>query len=49
MAYLGSSRCGAVVNESDEEPWGCGFDPWPYSVGWGSGVAMSCGVGCRRG
>ena len=20
------------------------FDPWPLSVGWGSGVAMSCGV-----
>ena len=25
------------------------FDPWPPSVGWGSGVAISCGVGCRRG
>ena len=25
------------------------FDPWPCSVGWGSGVAMNCGVGCRRG
>ena len=22
------------------------FDPWPHSVGWGSGVAMS--VGCRH-
>ena len=22
-------------------------DPWPRSVGWGSGVAMSCGVGRR--
>ena len=43
-----SSRRGAVVNESDEEPWGCGFDPWPCSVGQGPGVAMSCGVGCRR-
>ena len=21
------------------------FDPWPHSVGWGSGTAMSCGVG----
>ena len=24
-----------------------GSIPWPCSVGWGSGVAMSCGVGCR--
>ena len=31
-------------NESDQEPWGCGFDSWPRSVGWGSRVAMSCGV-----
>ena len=23
----GSSRCGSVVNESDWEPWGCGFYP----------------------
>ena len=28
---------------------GCGFDPWPRSVGWGSGVAVCCGVGCRCG
>ena len=20
-------------NKSDQEPWGCGFDPWPHSVG----------------
>ena len=26
-----------------------GFDPWPRSVGYGSGVAVSCGVGHRRG
>ena len=25
------------------------FNPWPCSVGQGSGVALSCGVGCRRG
>ena len=31
------------------EPWGCSFDPWPHSVGWGSNVAMSCGVGRRHG
>ena len=24
-----------------------GFGPWPCSVGWGSGVAVSCGVGHR--
>ena len=24
-----------------------GFHPWPHSVG--SGFAVSCGVGCRRG
>ena len=36
-------------NESDQYPWGCGFDPWPHSVGRGSGVAMSCGVGRRHG
>ena len=23
------------------------FDPWPLSVGWGSGVAVSCGVDSR--
>ena len=38
-----------VVNESDWEPWGCRFDSWPHSVCWGSGVAVSCGVGCGRG
>ena len=35
-------------NESDYHPWGCRFDPWPRSVGKGSGIAMSCGVGHRR-
>ena len=45
----GSSHRGTVVNKSDWEPWGCGFDPWSYSVGLGSGVAVSCGVGRRRG
>ena len=39
-----SSHRGSVVNESDWEPWGCGFDPWPCSVGWGSSVAVHCGV-----
>ena len=25
------------------------MDPWPCSVGYGSGVAMGCGMGCRHG
>ena len=32
-------------NASDKYPRGCEFNPWPRSVGWGSGVAVSCGVG----
>ena len=32
-------------NESDWYPRGCWFDPWPLSVGWRSGITMSCGVG----
>ena len=36
-------------NESNSYPWGCGFDPWPRSVCWGFGIAMSCGVGGRFG
>ena len=44
-----SFRCGSVVNRSDWEPWGCGFNPWPRSVDWGSGIAVSCGVGYRHG
>ena len=27
----------------------CGFDPWPWSVGSGSGIAVNCGVGSRCG
>ena len=34
-------------NKSDWYPWGCGFNPWPRLVGRGSGIAVSCGVGCR--
>ena len=30
------------------QPWGCEFHLWPRSVGQGSGIAVSCGVGCRR-
>ena len=36
-------------NESDQHPWGRRFDPWPRSVGQGSSVSMSCGVGHRCG
>ena len=35
-------------NESDQHPRGCGFNPWPCLVSWGSGIAVSCGVGRRR-
>ena len=34
-------------NESDRCPWGCGFSPWPHSVHWRFGIALSYGVGCR--
>ena len=44
-----SSRRGSVVNKLDQYPWGRGFNPWPYSVGRGSGIAVSCGVGRRCG
>ena len=27
--------------------WGCRFNPWPWSVGEGSSVVASCGVGRR--
>ena len=36
-------------NESDWYPWVCRFDPQPHSVGWGSGIVVSCYVGRRRG
>ena len=32
-------------NESNWYPWGCGFDHWLCSVGRGSSVAVSCGLG----
>ena len=35
-------------NESDWHPWGRGFNPWPCSVGYVSGIALSCGVGHRH-
>ena len=36
-------------NESNQEPQGCRFDPWPHSAGQGSGIAVSCAVGRRCG
>ena len=29
----GSSHCGSAGYELNYYPWGCGFDPWPCSVG----------------
>ena len=34
-------------NESNQYPQGCGFNPWPHQVDWGSGVVMNCGIGHR--
>ena len=36
-------------NESDHYSLGGRFNLWPHSVGEGSGVAVSCGVGGRWG
>ena len=37
-------------NEPHWCPYGCGFNPWPQSVGYkGSIVAVSSGVGHRHG
>ena len=46
---LWSSRHGSVVSESDWEPRGFRFNPWPCSVSWGSGIVVSCGLGRRLG
>ena len=46
---LRSSHCGSEVGEPNWHPWGFGLDPWPYSVGWDSGIAVGCGLGCRCG
>jgi len=37
------------VNEPDLYPQGHRLVPWLHSVGSGSGIAMSCGVGHRHG
>ena len=36
-------------NESEWYPWGCGFNPWPCSVGQRSGIVVSCDVLFRQG
>ena len=46
---LKNKELGAVENKSDQYPSGRGFDPCLHSVGPGSGVALSCGVGRRLG
>ena len=33
MLRIRSSRCGLGGYKPDWYPWGCGFDPWPPSVG----------------
>ena len=38
-----------VVAEQKQIWLGCEFYLWPCSVGQGSGIAMSCSVGCRHG
>ena len=43
-----SSRCGSAVHEPDEDPWGCGFNPWHCLVGQRSSVTISCRVGHRH-
>ena len=44
-----SSRRGAAERNPTRDHEVNEFNPWPHSVGWGSGVAMSCGVCCRQG
>ena len=39
--HLGEFPLWHSGNESDQELRGCGFDPWPRSVGKGSGVAVA--------
>lgn len=41
----GSSCCDSAGYEPNQYPWRCRFDPWPCSVGEGSRVAVSSGVG----
>ena len=45
--YLQSSHFASAVMNLN--PWGLGFHPWPHAVRQGSGIAVSCAVGHRRG
>ena len=36
-----------VIRDLTLSLWGCGFDPWPGSVGWQLGIAIRCGT-CHR-
>jgi len=38
------SRCGSAVAHPTSIHGGHGFNPWPHSVGWGSGIAVSCAM-----
>ena len=44
---LGSSHYGAAETNLTRIDEDANFDPWPYLVGQGSGVAVSGGVGNR--
>ena len=46
-----SSCHSSVVKKKNNptHPWGCSLDPWPHSVGKGSDIVMSCGVGLQSG
>ena len=41
-----NSHCGAVETNPTSMQ-GCRLYPWPHSAGWGSSIAVSCGVGGR--
>ena len=59
FSYLIYHRCLKVTSsefpswlsrkESDQYPGEGRFHPWPCSAGYGSGIAMSCGIGHRGG
>ena len=45
IAQAGVLTVAQQVKNLTQCPQGCEFDPWPLSVGYGSSVAMSYGVG----
>ena len=48
---FGSLECPSWLSrkESDQHPWGLSSNFWPCSVGWGSGIVISCSAGHTRG